>query len=201
MKNICAAKNVENNSVAFEECNWISEIVGDVMMIKNFICNHSMRLAMYNEFVSLKLLSVAETRFASSIVMLKRVKLIKQGLQTMVISDKWSCYRDDDIGKAKFVKDKLLDDFWWDQVDYILSFTAPIYDMIRVCDTDRPSLHLVYDMWDTMIEKVKMVIYKHEGKRLEDESTFYNVVHQILVDRWNKNNTPLHCLAHSLNPR
>ncbi|CAL5368910.1 unnamed protein product [Camellia sinensis] len=119
----------------------------------------------------------------------------------MVISDKWSCYRDDDIGKAKFVKDKLLDDFWWDQVDYILSFTAPIYDMIRVCDTDRPSLHLVYDMWDTMIEKVKMVIYKHEGKQLEDESTFYNVVHQILVDRWNKNNTPLHCLAHSLNPR
>ncbi|CAL5432817.1 unnamed protein product [Camellia sinensis] len=140
----------------------------------------------------------AETHFASSIVMLKRVKLIKQGLQTMVISDKWSCYRDDDIGKAKFVKDKLLDDFWWDQVDYILSFTAPIYDMIRVCDTDRPSLHLVYDMWDTMVEKVKMVIYKHEGKRLEDESTFYNVVHQILVDRWNKNNTPLHCLAHSL---
>ncbi|CAL5383489.1 unnamed protein product [Camellia sinensis] len=201
LKNICAAKNVENNSVAFEECNWISEIVGDVMMIKNFICNHSMRLAMYNEFVSLKLLSVAETRFASSIVMLKRVKLTKQGLQTMVISDKWSCYRDDDIGKAKFVKDKLLDDFWWDQVDYILSFTAPIYDMIRVCDTDRPSLHLVYDMWDTMIEKVKMVICKHEGKRLEDESTFYNVVHQILVDRWNKNNTPLHCLAHSSNPR
>ncbi|XP_028089826.1 uncharacterized protein LOC114290141 [Camellia sinensis] len=78
LKNICAAKNVTNNSVAFKECNWISEIVGDVMMIKNFICNHSMRVAMYNEFVSLKLLSVAETRFASSIVMLKRVKLIKQ---------------------------------------------------------------------------------------------------------------------------
>ena len=97
--------------------------------------------------------------------------------------------------------DKLLDDFWWDQVDYILSFTAPFFDLIRVFDTDRLSLHLVYDMWDTMIEKVKIVIYKHEGKRLEDESTFYNVVHQILVDRWNKNNTPLHCLAHSLNPR
>ncbi|GAV74083.1 LOW QUALITY PROTEIN: Dimer_Tnp_hAT domain-containing protein, partial [Cephalotus follicularis] len=25
-------------------------------------------------------------------------------------------------------------------------------------------------------------------------------VHSILVDRWNKNNTPLHCLAHTLNP-
>ncbi|XP_028080801.1 uncharacterized protein LOC114282356 [Camellia sinensis] len=184
LKNICAAMNVENNSVAFEECNWIIEIVGDVMMIKNFICNHCMRLAMYNRFVSLKLLLIAETHFASSIIMLKRIKLIKQGIQTMVISDKWSCYRNDDIGKAKFVKDKLLDDFWSDQVDYILFFAAPIYDMIRVCDTDRPSLHLVYDMWDTMIEKVKMVIYKHEGKRLEEESTFYNVVHQIPIDRY-----------------
>ena len=49
--------------------------------------------------------------------------------------------------------------------------------------------------------KVKCVIYKHEEKSLDDEIEFYNVVHKILVDRWNKNNTPLHCLAHALNPR
>ena len=201
LKNICAAKNVENNALTYGECSWISDVVGDVMMVKHFITNHSMRLAMYNEFVPLKLLSVADTRFASSLVMLKRFKLIKQGLQTMVISDKWSSYKEEDVGKAKFVKDKVLDDVWWDHINFILSFTAPIYDMLRACDTDKPCLHLVYDMWDTMIEKVKMEICKHEGKRPEDESTFYEVVHEILVDRWNKNNTPLHCLAHSLNPR
>ena len=66
---------------------------------------------------------------------------------------------------------------------------------------DKPSFHIVYDMWDTMIEKVKMTIYRHEGKIIEEESTFYNVMHQILVDRWNKNNTPLHCMAHSVNPK
>ncbi|CAL5365301.1 unnamed protein product [Camellia sinensis] len=201
LKNICAGKNIERNEVTYEECSWISDIAGDGLMIKNFISNHSMRLAMYNEFVSLKLLSVAETRFASTIVMLKRLKLIKHGLQAMVISDKWNCYREDDVGKAKFVKEKILDDVWWDYIDYILSFTGPIYDMLRACDTDKPCLHLVYDMWDTMIEKVKMTIYRHEGKRIDEESTFYNVVHQILVDRWNKNNTPLHCMAHSLNPK
>ena len=130
------------------------------MMVKHFITNHSMRLAMYNEFVPLKLLSVADTRFASSLVMLKRFKLIKQGLQTMVISDKWSSYKEEDVGKAKFVKDKVLDDVWWDRINFILSFTAPIYDMLRACDTDKPCLHLVYDMWDTMIEKVKMEICK-----------------------------------------
>ena len=52
-----------------------------------------------------------------------------------------------------------------------------------------------------MIEKVKKAIYEHEVKRLDEKSTFYEVVHTILVDRWTKNNTPLHCLAHALNPR
>ena len=133
--------------------------------------------------------------------MMKRFKLIKGGLQTLVISEKWASYREDDVGKARLVKEKVLDDMWWDQIDYILSFTAPIYDMLRFCDTDKPCLHLVYDMWDTMIEKVKLAIYKQERKRLRESSTFYDVVHKILVDRWTKNNTPLHCMAHSLNPR
>lgn len=55
--------------------------------------------------------------------------------------------------------------------------------------------------WDDMIEKVKNIIYRKEGKDLTDDSSFYDVVHAILVDRWNKSSSPLHCLAHSLNPR
>lgn len=201
LQNICAAKNLENNQDTYQECSWITVIADDVSFIKNFIMNHSMRLAMFNIFVPLKLLSVASTRFASVLVMLKRFKLIKGSLQNMVISDQWNSYREDDVGKAKFMKERVLDDIWWDSIDYILSFTAPIYDMLRFCDTDRPCLHLVYDMWDSMIEKVRLVIYRREGKRPDETSTFFEVVHQILVYRWNKNNTSLHCLAHSLNPR
>ena len=186
LQNICMAKNLENNRVTYEECSWIPQ----VMFIKSFIMNHSMRLAMFNEFVPLKLLSVATTRFASVLVMLRRFKLIKGSLQAMVISEKWSSYREDDGGKARTVKEKVLDDVWWDKMDYILSFTSPIYDMLGACDTDKPCLHLVYDMWDTMIEKVKVAIHRHEGKRLEESSTFFELVHQILVDSWNKNNTP-----------
>lgn len=32
-------------------------------------------------------------------------------------------------------------------------------------------------------------------------SSFYEVVYNIIIDRWTKSVTPLHCLAHSLNPR
>jgi len=49
-----------------------------------------------------------------------------------------------------------------------------------------------------MNKKVKSIIYWHERKRNDEKSSFYDV-HKILVDRWNKSNTPLHCLAHSLN--
>ncbi|KAH1241966.1 hypothetical protein GmHk_07G019414 [Glycine max] len=201
LKNICAAKNTEKNNVAYEECSWITQIADDAMFVKNFVMSHSMRLSIFNSFNSLKLLSIAPTRFASTIVMLKRFKQLKKGLQEMVISDQWSSYKEDDVAKAKFVKDTLLDDKWWDKVDYILSFTSPIYDVLRRTDTEASSLHLVYEMWDSMIEKVKNAIYQYERKEESEGSTFYEVVHSILIDRWTKSSTPLHCLAHSLNPR
>ncbi|GJX72443.1 hAT dimerization domain, ribonuclease H-like domain protein [Tanacetum coccineum] len=173
--NICSPNNVETNALAYEQ---------------------------WQMFTPLILLSVAGTRFASITVMLKRLKLIKTGLQAMVISEEWSSYRDDDTVKANFVKEKIVnDDMGRDKVSYILSFTGPIYEMIRACDTDKPCLHLVYEMWDSMIEKVKIEIYKKEKRSISQKSLFYDVVHGILVARWAKNNTPLHCLAHSLNPR
>ena len=126
--------------------------------------NHSLRLAIFNKFFPLKLLQVADIRFFFSVVvMLKRLKLIKRRLQAMTISDQWVAHRENDVGKAQKVKKMILSDRWWDVVDYILEFIAPIYDMLRVADIDRHCLHLVYEMWDSMIEKVKTAIYRHEG--------------------------------------
>ncbi|KAL8473814.1 hypothetical protein ACS0TY_030609 [Phlomoides rotata] len=143
LKNIYAAKNTESNEITYVECHWISEIAVNAVMIRNFIMNHSMRFAMFTEFSKLKLLVVAETRFASMIIMLKRFRTVK----------------------------------------------------------DKPCLHLVYEMWDAMIFEVKKVIFEHEKKSDFEESCFWNVVRKVLEDRWSKSNTPLHCLAHSLNPR
>ena len=152
LKDICAPKNSESNVEVYLECSWIKDVYEDAVLMKNFIVNHSMCLAMYNEFVSLKLLAIAETRFASTIVMLKRFKLVRRGLQSMVISDKWSTYKDDNLGMAAKVKELILSDVWWDKVDKILALTNPIYDMLRFFDTDKPALHLMYEMWDSMIE-------------------------------------------------
>ena len=107
-------------------------------------------------------------------------------------------YRNDDVGQAQFVKEKVLNDLWWNKINYIIAFTEPIYDMIRATDTDKPSLHLVYDMWDTS-RRLKVLFIGTEKKKKNEQSPFYDVV--ILEDQWNKSNTPLQCLAHSLNPK
>ncbi|KAF1881895.1 hypothetical protein Lal_00038537 [Lupinus albus] len=74
--------------------------------------------------------------------------------------------------------------------------------MLGACDTDNLILHLVYEMWDTMIEKVRSFIFRHEGKYINsDSSPFYDVIHSILIARWTKSCTSIHCMAYSLNPR
>ncbi|XP_075675180.1 uncharacterized protein LOC142644454 [Castanea sativa] len=162
LRNICAPKNSLQNEVAYNECNWIAQ-------------------------VSDELLAVAETRFASIIIMLKRLFQVKQHLRNMVISEEWMSYREDDVGKAQTVRDYVLNDLWWDKVAYILRFTGPIYEMLRVADTDAPILHKVYEIWDSMIENVKKEIYRQEGKEEYEESPFYDVVNAILIERYYTN--------------
>jgi len=204
MKSICEPKVPREPSdedlFVWNQLEFIHNVKYDATMIKNFIMNHGMRLSMFNEFSHLKLLSIAETRFASVVCMLKRFVEIKTALQHMVISDKWNIYKDD-APTAQVVKEKILSDVWWGNVEYILRITNPIYEMIRLADTDTPCLHLIYEMWDSMIERVKKAIYQYEGLELDEVSDLYMVIHDILIARWTKGNNPLHCLAHSLNPR
>ena len=51
-----------------------------------------------------------------------------------------------------------------------------------MANTDAPVLHKVYEMWDSMIENVKKEIYWHEVKEDYEESPFYDVVHNILIE-------------------
>ena len=133
--------------------------------------NHAMKLSMFNNHCKLKLLSVVDTRFASTIVMLKRFKTIKRGLEQLVISEEWEMYKED-VVKAKEVKDKILNEDFWMDVDYILSFTVPMYEMLQLDDTNKRCLHNIYEWWDSIIEKMKEAIYKKEHKSFIENSRY-----------------------------
>eukprot|EP01018_Ginkgo_biloba_P023290 Gb_03498 [translate_table: standard] len=68
---------------------WIKKITDEVKEIEMFITNHHMAQVIYRQFASLELLKVAETRFASHFIMLRRLLEVKSSLCNMVISDVW----------------------------------------------------------------------------------------------------------------
>jgi len=65
------------------------------------------------------------------------------------------------------------------KVDYTLAFTAPIFYVLIKIDIDMATFHLVYEIWDSMIENMKNVIYHHERKTKVDHSSFDEIVHSI----------------------
>jgi len=53
-----------------------------------------------------------------------------------------------------------------------------------------------------MIESVRSIILQSEYLEYEISlEVFCGTIQDILVSRWDKNCTPIHCLAHSLNPK
>ncbi|XP_059639603.1 uncharacterized protein LOC132281975 [Cornus florida] len=195
LKSICEPSE---NSPQFAECKWIADLVSSVQNIRNFIVNHGMVLSIFNNYSELGLLRVAETRFASSIIMAKRMREVNDALEKMVMDPSWRMHLKWDGKsaikiKAREVKISIVSDSWWADLEYLLDFTEPIVEFLRLADTDAPVLHLIYDMWDTMIEKVKSRIFGHEKQDvLTGQSNFFDVIHNILETRRNKSNNPLH---------
>lgn len=98
----------------------------------------------------------------------------------------WKIYRDNNINcNVNKVKLCVMNDLWWNKLHYFLSFIELIYNMLRVANTNMFALHLIYDMWDSIIENVKKkIIFKHKGIYIiYGYSISFNVIHQILESR------------------
>jgi hypothetical protein len=75
---------------------------------------------------------------------LTSMELVKKSLQAKVITDQLSSSRED-VEKAATTEEFISNDVWY-KVDYILSLTGPIYDMLQLAKTDQPIIHVVNDV-------------------------------------------------------
>eukprot|EP00253_Pinus_taeda_P031593 PITA_31593 len=141
---------------------------------------------------------VVETRFASHTLVIKRFVEVRQALQAMVIDPLWESWRTSTSDRGPKIKSIILDDAWWNKVQYLLRFTGPILTLIREFDTDTPCLGEVYENIDSMLERIREIVKASENDPYE---TFYYLVKDIVIERWNKMTTPLHLLAYALHPK
>ena len=114
----------------------IGNIIEDACHICNFVQNHINALTIYKEYTHLSLLKIADTRFASSFIMLKKLREVKTALGSMVISKYWSFWRKTNQSASKEVNDTVLDDVWWERVDLTIKIMEPLISLLRFADMD-----------------------------------------------------------------
>ena len=77
-----------------------------------------------------------------------------------VVSSEWNAWNESKSPQAKKIREMLLNEDWWADCTYVVSFTAPIVELIRYADSDSPALGEIYECIDTMVGKVKHIIHQ-----------------------------------------
>lgn len=172
---------------------FVSNVYDMAKNIVKYVKNHSKALYIFRAFSALDVLQVKKTRFGSHYVLLERVVRVRNSLLNMVLSDDWEKIKK---GQSKveheLVMKTILDNDFWEGARIVLSFTKPIWVMIRFCDSDKAIIGEVYQKMSTMVEKIKQALVDYE---------FVSSVVEILAQsRWEKMNRPLHSFAYVLTP-
>jgi hypothetical protein len=78
----------------------------------------------------LELLKVAETRYASSFIMLHRLVELKTALLSMVVGATWVEWRHADSERGSMVWRMLIDEDWWSKIEFLLKFTLLAFELL-----------------------------------------------------------------------
>ncbi|KAF7144768.1 hypothetical protein RHSIM_Rhsim04G0118200 [Rhododendron simsii] len=154
--------------------------------VVKYIKNHGSCQFLYKTFSDLELLKTKKTRFGHVFIVMQRLVTVRSSLVAMALSNHWETLRrsSSDPNQYDTVKKIAMDEDFWSKT---------IYKMLRFCDTDQAIIGEVYEQMDTMLGKLKDI--------LVTDPVVYNLVHQIVVERWDTMNIPLHCLAYVLVPK
>ena len=77
-----------------------------------------------------------------------------------------------------------------------IKIMEPLISLLHFADTDQPILADAYDGWDSMIESMRTVVMKNDCPEYETSTdNLWSTIQDILISMWDKNCTPLRCLA------
>nr|KAJ0208891.1 hypothetical protein LSAT_V11C400173720 [Lactuca sativa] len=146
---------------------------------------------------------VAQTRFASRYILLKRLIECREALATTIVVNSWREWvnKADEHSRvlANKVADTIKDEDFCDDIAHILAITKPIFYIVKFCDGEGPKMAEIYERMDNMMGQIKEAMTMREF--FLKFSMYYNKVEEIVLERWDKMTIALHCLGFALNPK
>jgi hypothetical protein len=179
--------------VKHKKCGWINDLYKRGKKLIKFVTCHTRVKYFYGTYSRLQLLKIAKTRFASYHLTFRRLLKVRQALGAMVMSDAWDEMSSDREG-TNAIKEIVLDSQFWSQVQYVLQFTKPIYNIIKFADLYQPIIVEVYEQIDNMLGQIKDIVEARDVN-------LYNHIHVEVKKQWEMLNIPLHALTYVLTPK
>ncbi|XP_031131697.1 uncharacterized protein LOC116033083 [Ipomoea triloba] len=148
------------------------------------------------QFTNRELIRPAATRFATAYLTLQSIYQVRQPLEAMFTSEKWtnSSYASKADGK-EVRKIILKDNNFWPSSIYAIKTTKPLVEVLRLVDRDKePAMGFLYNAMDEAKEKI--------AKNLGGEEKDYKEIWEIIDAKWDfQMHRHLHAAAYYLNPR
>jgi hypothetical protein len=172
---------------------WINEVVRKGKQISHFIVNHQLTLSLYRKQASKELLRPCETRFASYYITLKRLVEEKASVRSVICSTEWENSHLSKEAKGKELEQNILGNAFWESAMKVLKICEPIIDMLRMVDSDTPSMGFVYEGMDRCKEAI--------AKSFNNVENEYMEIWEVIDERWKMLHSPLHAATCFLDPR
>ncbi|XP_019160773.1 PREDICTED: uncharacterized protein LOC109157329 [Ipomoea nil] len=164
--------------------------------VSNYIYNHSLVLSLMRQFTNRELIRPATTRFAIAYLTLQSIYQVRQPLEGMFTSEKWTNSNYANKADGKEIRRIILrDNNFWPSLIYAIKTTKPLVEVLRLVDGEKePAMGFLYNVMDEAKEKI--------AKNLGGEEKDYKEIWDLIDKKWEiQMHRDLHAAAYFLNPR
>ena len=171
-----------------------------------FIKNHHKPHTLFNDKFKrdLGLLKPAKTRFATNFIMIDRAWEIRSELRSMIVSEEWETYLAGELTiktreGARFVREVLLDDTYWQEVEDVRNLMEDVFVLLRMVDSRGPTMASVY--WHSWCLQDKITNFHLKSITSIFSKEICDELVALYHERWQNWRNILHSVAMALNPK
>lgn len=139
---------------AIVDIDGIDSLIEECKEYITFVRSHDKPRSMLRKTAGKGLIRWADTRFGTLFLCMDRILDVMPSLRMMVVSDEWDAYyrscsggSADMRGKAQAFVTLTLDPTFANRIQKVLELVEPIFVALRICDSDAPTLGIVYQLF------------------------------------------------------